>query len=58
LSGIKTSFEFDVMTFAPLEMVAPKEKSELERAKEEAEARAKKRNEEEMMTTGNGKAKN
>jgi len=42
-------------------MVAPKEKSELERAKEEAEARAKKKAEEEMMSSmggPNGKAKN
>jgi len=42
-------------------MVAPKEKSELERAKEEAEARAKKKAEEEMMSSMGGtnpKAKN
>jgi hypothetical protein len=39
-------------------MVAPKEKSELERAKEEAELRAKKKAEEEMNATGGGKAKN
>lgn len=61
LSGIKTSFDFTVYNFAPLEMVAPKEKSELERAKEEAEARAKKKAEEEMMSSmggPNGKAKN
>lgn len=35
-------------------MVAPKEKSELERAKEEAEARAKKQAEEELNSTGVG----
>lgn len=40
LSGIKTSFSFDVINFAPLEQVAPKEKSELEKAREEAERRA------------------
>jgi hypothetical protein len=34
LSGIKTSFLFDVSNFAPLQQVAPKEKSELEKAKE------------------------
>ena len=39
-------------------MVAPKEKSELERAKEEAETRAKKKAEEEMNTSGGAKAKN
>jgi hypothetical protein len=38
-------------------MVAPKEKSELERAKEEAEVRAKKKAEEALNATG-GKAKN
>lgn len=42
LSGIKTSFNFNVENYAPLEQVAPKEKSELERAKEEAMARMKK----------------
>ena len=41
LSGIKTSFNFDVVNFAPLEQVAPKEKSELEKAREEAEMREK-----------------
>jgi len=46
LSGIKTSFDFSVINFMPLEQVAPKEKTELERAKEEAEARAKKEAEE------------
>jgi hypothetical protein len=36
-------------------MVAPKEKSELEKAKEEAEARAKKKSEEDLnQTTGHG----
>lgn len=40
LSGIRTSFEFDVQFFAPLYKEAPKEKSELEKAKEEAERRA------------------
>lgn len=39
LSGIKTSFLFDVSNFAPLQQVAPKEKSELEKAKEQAEER-------------------
>jgi hypothetical protein len=39
-------------------MVAPKEKSELERAKEEAEIRAKKKAEEELNATGGAKAKN
>jgi hypothetical protein len=58
LSGIKTSFEFDVLNFAPLEMVAPKEKSELERAKEEAEMRAKARASDDAIGTGQGKAKN
>lgn len=61
MSGIKTSFDFNVFNFAPLEQVAPKEKSELERAKEEAEARSKKKAEEEMMSSmggTNGKAKN
>ena len=43
LSGIKTSFLLDVLNFAPLEQVAPKEKSELEKAKEAAEAREKAR---------------
>lgn len=42
LSGIKTSFDLSVVNFAPKEQVAPKEKSELEKAKEEAEARARK----------------
>ena len=41
LSGIKTSFHFDVLNYAPLEQVAPKEKSELEKAREEAEMREK-----------------
>ena len=41
LSGIKTSFLFDVINFAPLQQVAPKEKSELEKAKEQAEEREK-----------------
>lgn len=36
LSGIKTTFDFDVMYFAPTHKVAPKEKSELERAREQA----------------------
>tara|TARA_B110000285_G_C15124487_1_gene619273 strand:+ start:268 stop:948 length:681 start_codon:yes stop_codon:yes gene_type:complete len=52
LSGIQTHFNFNVQNFAPLEMVAPKEKSELEKAKEEAEVRAKKKLEEEAMGTG------
>jgi len=43
LSGIKTAFHFDVSNFAPIEQVAPKEKSGVEKAKEEAELRAKKR---------------
>lgn len=42
LSGIKTSFNFNVVNYAPKEQVAPKEKSELERAKEEALARIQK----------------
>ena len=54
LSGIKTNFDFNVFNFAPLQMVAPKEKSELERAKEEAEARARKKAEEELNNTGPG----
>jgi hypothetical protein len=41
LSGIKTSFLFDARNYAPTSQVAPKEKSELEKAKEEAERRAK-----------------
>ena len=52
LSGIQTHFNFNVQNFAPLEMVAPKEKSELEKAKEELEIRAKKKLEEEAMGTG------
>ena len=40
LSGIKTSFDFDVLYYMPTHKVAPKEKSELEKAKEEAEKRA------------------
>lgn len=40
LSGIKTSYDFNVNNYAPLEQVAPKEKTELEKAKEEAEKRA------------------
>lgn len=43
LSGIKTSFLFDVMNYAPLQQVAPKEKSELEKAKELAEEMERKR---------------
>lgn len=46
LSGIKTSFLFDVKNYAPTSQVAPKEKSELEKAKEEAERRAAKKKEE------------
>lgn len=40
LSGIQTSFEFDVAYFAPLEKTASKDKSELEKAMEEAALRA------------------
>lgn len=40
LSGIRTSFEFDVNFYAPACKEAPKEKTELEKAKEEAERRA------------------
>lgn len=40
LSGIKTNFDFNVNNFAPLEQVAPKEKTELEKAKDDAEKRA------------------
>lgn len=40
MSGIKTSFVLDVKNYAPLNQVAPKEKSELEKAKEEAQKRA------------------
>ena len=40
LSGIRTSFEFDVLYYAPTHKEAPKKKSELEQAKEEAERRA------------------
>lgn len=54
LSGIKTSFHFDVANFAPKEQVAPKEKSELEKAKEEAEARAARRAEENGGEDGSG----
>lgn len=49
LSGIKTFFNLDIQNFAPKEQVAPKEKSELEKAKEEAELRAKKEAEEDAM---------
>lgn len=45
MSGIKTSFHFDVLSFAPLEQVAPREKSELEKAREEAEKREKMKSE-------------
>jgi hypothetical protein len=45
LSGIKTSFLFDANNYAPVNQVAPKEKSELEKAKEEAERRAKEQEE-------------
>lgn len=34
LSGIKTTFLFDVTNYAPLQQVAPKEKTELEKARE------------------------
>ena len=51
LSGIITNFNFNVFNFAPLEMVAPKEKSELEKAKEEAEKRAKLNAEQELNGT-------
>ena len=37
LSGIKSSFNFDFETFAPLDQATPKDKTELERAREEAE---------------------
>ena len=53
LSGIKTSFLFDVINFAPTDQVAPKEKSGVEKAKEEAELRAKKRAQEEAEEGGN-----
>lgn len=46
-----TNFNFDVSNFAPLQQVAPKEKSELEKAKEEAEMRARKKAEEELNGT-------
>ena len=56
LSGIKTSFLFDVRNYAPLNQIAPKEKSELEKAKEEAERRAKDR-EEDNGSSPDGKKK-
>jgi hypothetical protein len=56
-SGIKTSFDLSVLNFAPLDMVAPKEKSELERAKEEAEARARKEAEEQALGGKTGQLK-
>lgn len=40
MSGIKTSFLFDVQNYAPTAQIAPKEKSELEKAKDEAARRA------------------
>lgn len=45
------------MNFAPLDMIAPKEKSELERAKEEAEARARKEAEEQALGGKTGQSK-
>ena len=54
LSGIKTAFHFDVTNFAPKEQVAPKERSELEKAKEEAELRAQKRAAEAAADQGAG----
>jgi len=56
LSGIKTAFDFRVMNYMPLEQVAPKEKTELERAKEEAEARAKREAEEAAAGSPGGKS--
>jgi len=57
LSGIKTSFNFDVLSFAPLEQVAPKEKSELEKAREEAELREKQREEPDAAGNSAGSTK-
>lgn len=42
LSGIKTTFLFDAIRYAPLQQVAPKEKSELEKAREQIEAESRK----------------
>lgn len=38
LSGIKTNFKFNSVTFEPVSHVAPSEKSEIQRAHEEQEA--------------------
>jgi hypothetical protein len=57
LSGIKTTFDFDVQFFAPTYKAAPKDKSELERAKEELEKRAADRAAEQELEQSNGKTK-